>query len=438
MSAKSLTAHKEECLLGERIAAHERLFKKWDASWRSVAEFYGFEHAHPSLIEQYRSFASLEKAGLLEERHPISVAAEGGGEAVLRFSQVLSLARAYATHEMKNWHHPVRLFAEGPSFFSKGRGADQSPMSVEERGLLVVGEEGASAETIVIQVLWKTLEDMGAPLEKAHVALNAIGCASCRARFRASFLTYLRMRNNRLCKGCRQEIKSAPTRVLQCAEEQCASIASHAPRMLDFLCESCRRHLRNALEFLDEMSIPYILNTRLFREGSWYNFIVFEIGFSGADAPYADIQFPRTAILAEGGGMSRAGEFVVGHRIEAFSGVLFPEVVYALFFGQEPPVAHNEEPHVVFACLGELARKKSLHIAEMLRQNAIATIFSFGQESIKTQLKAGELAHGNIALILGQKEALDGTIIAREAHSGVQETIPQEKLIEFLKKKLKK
>ena len=41
------------------------------------------------------------------------------------------------------------------------------------------------------------------------------------------------------------------------------------------------------------------------------------------------------------------------------------------------------------------------------------------------------------ALIFGQKEALDGTIILREMDTGVQETIPLEKIVDEVKKRLR-
>ncbi|MBI2062139.1 MAG: hypothetical protein HYT64_00375, partial [Candidatus Yanofskybacteria bacterium] len=40
-------------------------------------------------------------------------------------------------------------------------------------------------------------------------------------------------------------------------------------------------------------------------------------------------------------------------------------------------------------------------------------------------------------LIFGQKEALDDTIILREMDTGIQETIPLEKIVDEVKKRLK-
>jgi len=41
-----------------------------------------------------------------------------------------------------------------------------------------------------------------------------------------------------------------------------------------------------------------------------------------------------------------------------------------------------------------------------------------------------------LAIILGQKEVLDKNVIIRDMISGAQETIPMEKIVETIKKKL--
>jgi len=88
--------------------------------------------------------------------------------------------------------------------------------------------------------------------------------------------------------------------------------------------------------------------------------------------------------------------------------------------------------------LGDLAKRKSFTLLETLRAGGIIVRESLGRDSIKVQLKIVERSGCRHALIIGQKEALDGTVIVRETESGIQETIPQEKLIDFLKRKLKK
>ena len=59
-------------------------------------------------------------------------------------------------------------------------------------------------------------------------------------------------------------------------------------------------------------------------------------------------------------------------------------------------------------------------------------------DSIKAQMKIADKLGVRFALILGQQEALDGTIIIRDMQSGVQETVPQEKVVDELKKRFRK
>jgi len=103
-----------------------------------------------------------------------------------------------------------------------------------------------------------------------------------------------------------------------------------------------------------------------------------------------------------------------------------------------PIVRDPSIPTVFLAQLGELGRKKSLPLFEELRKSGIRVIESFGRNSIKSQLKIANREEAQISLIMGQKEALDNTIIVRDMNAGTQETIPLAKLIAELKKRFAK
>lgn len=90
------------------------------------------------------------------------------------------------------------------------------------------------------------------------------------------------------------------------------------------------------------------------------------------------------------------------------------------------------------AQLGDLGKRKSLKLFEDFQRAKIWVAESFGRDSIKSQLKIADRLKVKYALILGQKEALDGTIILREMDSGRQEIIKFDKIVDVIKKKLKK
>ena len=87
--------------------------------------------------------------------------------------------------------------------------------------------------------------------------------------------------------------------------------------------------------------------------------------------------------------------------------------------------------------LGEAAKKRSLMLFEQIRKSGIEVRHSLSRDTIKGQLRMAARFGVRFALIFGQKEALEGTVILREMETGIQETIPLEKIIDELKKRLK-
>lgn len=66
-------------------------------------------------------------------------------------------------------------------------------------------------------------------------------------------------------------------RVLDCKEDKCIQLTAHAPQSLDYLDEESRNHFKRLLEYLDELELPYTINTRLVRGLDYYTKTVFEI-----------------------------------------------------------------------------------------------------------------------------------------------------------------
>jgi len=449
---KSKTQHEEKFFAPhDRLPDREAATMYLDSIAAELAEFYGFEKMATALVDEAKPLVALAKARLCEERMPVTWNLPGGGALALRLAGALSILRSYVAHKMNDLPHPLKLSFEGESFFvrnarrSGARAIGGARVeSIEERGLMMLGEDTAIAEAEIIFCLWKTLAQIGIPSHTLQLTVNAIGCTQCRGHFRSSFLAYFRTRGSRLCRNCRRNLKRLPTRVLLCQEEKCRTAMHGAPQVLDFLCEACKKHLRGVLEFLDEAGVPYFLDARLFREGSWFHRFVFEVALHAEFLPSGGLRVEgepaapdsETIMLAEGGGISYAGELIVGRRIDAVSGVIMRDVLERLCREQGIPLGPPTGQKVFLAQLGDLAKRKSLGLMEMLRLGGIGVMESLGRDSMKSQLKVAERARAQIALILGQKEALDNTVIVRDVSSGMQETVPQEKLVEFLKRSM--
>ena len=103
------------------------------------------------------------------------------------------------------------------------------------------------------------------------------------------------------------------------------------------------------------------------------------------------------------------------------SGVLIPE----------------EKARVFLIQLGDVAKRKSLALVEEFRKADIKLVQALAKDSLRGQLRVADKLGVEYGIILGQKEALDGTVILRDMSSGIQETLPLPKLIERLKNKVR-
>ncbi|MDO8504627.1 MAG: His/Gly/Thr/Pro-type tRNA ligase C-terminal domain-containing protein, partial [Candidatus Liptonbacteria bacterium] len=95
-------------------------------------------------------------------------------------------------------------------------------------------------------------------------------------------------------------------------------------------------------------------------------------------------------------------------------------------------------PRKVFIVhVGEMAKKKSLSIIEALRKANISTTEALSRESLKAQLKMADREGSRLALILGQREIFEGSIIIRDLRNSLQENVPLSRMVEEIKKRLK-
>ncbi len=222
-------------------------------------------------------------------------------------------------------------------------------------------------------------------------------------------------------------MKINPLRVLDCKNELCRQIKENAPISLDYLCLSCRSHFKGVLELLDEVSLPYVLSPYLVRGLDYYNRTVFEIIENGNSS----------LALAGGGRYDYLAEVFGKKGIPAVGVALGVERIIEILKSLPPVVLEKTKDKVFIIHAGELAKKKTFSLIEELRKTNIKIFEALGKESLESQLKAADREGVKFALIIGQKEFYEESIILRDMENGVQETISLKKVVEEVKKRLK-
>ncbi|OGZ95618.1 MAG: hypothetical protein A3I44_03910 [Candidatus Sungbacteria bacterium RIFCSPLOWO2_02_FULL_51_17] len=439
----------------------QKYYERIRSVLRTLFSYYGFGRIDTPILEDTDLFLhGVGHSTDIVEKEMYSFKTEGGDALTLRPEGTAAVARAYTEHGMFTRPQPVKLYYEGP-FFRHEAPQRGRYRQFHQIGLELIGEEGAVADAEIMHVVWLLFKELGIKDLMYHV--NSVGCQSCRPAYRSALVSYYRNRAKGLCRNCKRRFKLNPLRLLDCKEEKCVMVKKSAPQILDHVCESCKKHFTLLLEFLDEDGISYTLNPHLVRGLDYYTKTAFEIltdpsapskkeapkvvaGVSGDVAPEGEKKepiaeaepLPRALELGGGGRYDGLTELLGGKQTPAVGVAVGVERIIEVMKMQQVRVPERAKPRVFFVQLGDLAKKKSFKIIEELRSAGISMAESLGKESIKSQLKIADRVEGEYSLILGQKEAIDGTIIIREMSSGIQEVVPFDKLIELLKRKLKK
>jgi len=293
----------------------------------------------------------------------------------------------------------------------------------------VIGEKTSIVDAQIIQIYYNILREL--KLDNIIIEVNSIGDAVCRPAYRKALVSYLRSRESVLCADCKRRMKENPLRILDCKEEKCQQVKAQAPQMVDHLCEECRPHFKEVLEYMEEIGLPYRLNPYLVRGLDYYNRTVFEI-FQEKGGELGQIA------LGGGGRYDGLIKMLGGKETPAMGGGLGIDRVVMAMKAADIKVGEEKKVKVFLAQLGVLGKKKCLKLFEELRQAGIPTGESFDRDSLKSQLKIADKLGAKFTLLLGQKEAIDGTVIMRDMESGKQETLKLETAVAEIKKRLKK
>jgi histidyl-tRNA synthetase len=180
------------------------------------------------------------------------------------------------------------------------------------------------------------------------------------------------------------------------------------------------------LEAIDELSVPYQLNPFYAGpDGSGKTNLVIKAKLKG-----------ETVILGEGAYHENLMQNLCGKNYSCFGFAGSLSKIHELLESLKTTVSREQSNDVFLVPLGELAAKRALRLFRDLTSEKISVYDHFGNVGVKNQLKQAEIFHAPVALIMGQKEAMEEMVILRDVKSGMQEIISYDKIVAEVKKRL--
>lgn len=287
-------------------------------------------------------------------------------------------------------------------------------------GLEIIGTDKSIAEAIIIKTALELLKENGG--NELFININSIGDRESSNRFARGLVNYYKKHLSEIPLSCRQAFKKNIFWPFHCGHESCAAVREEAPKPISFLSEQGRQHFKEVLEYLETLNVPYAIKDNLTGNRIACSQTLFEIREKDSNEIDPPLAFgSRYNSLARKIGYKKEIP-AIGARVTLPKGIC------------ENRRRKIIKPKVCFAQIGFEAKLKSLTVIEMLRQTKIPVYHALSRDKLASQLAIAESARIPFSIIMGQKEAMENSVIVRNMENGAQETISIEKLAVYLKK----
>lgn len=260
-------------------------------------------------------------------------------------------------------------------------------------GVECFGAASPAADAEVIALARQVLSSIG--IDKISLEINSIGCPECRKNYHKALKEYFATKTAELCDTCNERLDRNPMRILDCKSPVCSEIASHAPVVLDYLCDDCKAHFEGVKSHLDAADIKYTVNPHIVRGLDYYTRTVFEF-VSG------DIGAQST--VCGGGRYDGLVQQMGGSALPALGFAMGIERLMMVLENQGADLPEDNTCDIYIASMGEAASVKATELCAALRADGFEAQCDICGRGLKAQMKYADKIGSKYSIVLGDNE----------------------------------
>lgn len=404
MSQKLQPARGTQDLLPE-ISQQFRLI---DGIAFNTAERFGYEEIDTPIFEFTDVFhRTLGETSDAVSKETYTFKDRGGEEITLRPEGTAGIARAFISNGLAQ-QLPLKFYYSGPMFRyerpQKGRYRQFHQIGVECLGL-----DSPTADVESLALAQQILSRLGLG-DKVQLEINSLGDHESRARHRDLLVTYLQDFQSQLSEDSKVRLEKNPLRILDSKDENDKKIIAGAPSLKSCLNQASQEFFAEVLAGLSTLGISYKLNDSLVRGLDYYTHTVFEF---------------TTTLLGAQGAVLAGGRY--DGLIETMGGPKTPGVGWAagmerlaLLVDSANLIQKNKITAVISA--DDKAADFCLKLANDLRlQGHCVELMVSG--NVGKKMKRANKVGARFALIVGETELQQQSVMLKDLASGVQELV---------------
>lgn len=321
---------------------------------------------------------------------------------------------------------PWKVFSWGPMFRyerpQKGRFRQFHQVTME-----IVGSGSVSEDVQFITMLDRFFHEK-LSFNNYALVINFLGCSSDRQHYLTILKQYMDRPDiaSHICDQCKERKEHNIMRIFDCKNPQCQALYQTAPHIADHLCEECDAEWKTLQAQLSLLSVSYAYKPTLVRGLDYYNKTVFE--FVSKDLGAQDTFC--------GGGRYNQLVKELGNKQDypAIGAAFGMERLMLLLEPLQDQLAITYPPalHMIIP-MTPAQHILALLLADELHAHSISTDIIF-EGSMKSMMRKASSLGASYALIIGETEQQNHTVMVKNMTTGTEESVAHIDLVKYLKK----
>ena len=344
---------------------------------------------------------------------------QGGTDLTLKPEYTASVVRSYIQNNLGASLPVSKLYYIG-DLFRRERPQKGRYRQFRQFGIEAIGSKYPEQDSEVISIAYNLITGLG--INDITLKLNSIGSSETRKNYRQALLKFLKPNYDQLSETSRNRFDSNPLRILDTKNKSEIELLKKAPKITEYLSKEDDLHFTEVKTYLNDLSIPFTLDTNLVRGLDYYTRTTFEIASNTLGAQDAICGGGRYDKLVGslGGKPSPAVGFAAG--LERL----------LLAMGDKNELANKEIKKIYLIGLGDKARSTMMKILNNIRSSGYYVEFDSLRRSLKAQLRESNKLGASITIIIGEQEMEGQCAQIKDLTSGNQESVPFDSIISYI------
>ena len=400
------------------------LYTELENKIRILCDNFGFLEIRTPIFEYTELFikATGETSDIVQ-KEMYTFNDRGGKSLTLKPEGTPGAVRAFIEHNLKDEITPTKLFYITPLFRCERPQAGRM-RQFHQFGIELFGVYDFYADVEVLSMAHELFRRL--QLNNIELRINSLGCKTCRQNYNDKLKSFLYENLDCLCELCKDRYEKNPLRILDCKNKKCQDVLTNSPVMLDSLDEECSNHFEGVKKGLEQLEIPFVVDSRIVRGLDYYSRTVFEFVSDDLGSQSTVCGGGRYDDLIEISGGKPTGAIGFGIGIERLIIILEKQM---------ENITNFKRIDIFIGNIGKSGFYTSQKLAFDLRKQGFSVAYDILNRTVKSQLKYANKILAKYTVIIGEEELTTKKVKIKNmsTREEVEIYLELDKIVEFLK-----